>query len=134
MAGNGAEKRKADEMMADSVEVPLAELQELAAKGGEQRTDHARTYMRTYAHESTRVSKCACERHSQGGSAHSTTSTTCVVSPSCRLLVGVLFDAFHAKPPSAVLCGQKFTPSAHADQADQTACWCIDRLRQTTTS
>ena len=45
MSENGVEKRKADEMMADSVEVPLSELQELAEKGGEQRggTDHART-------------------------------------------------------------------------------------------
>eukprot|EP00752_Nemacystus_decipiens_P013897 g12336.t1 len=33
MAENGAEKRKADEMTADSVDVPLAELQELAEKG-----------------------------------------------------------------------------------------------------
>lgn len=41
MAENGAEKRKADEMTADSVEVPLAELKELAAKGGEQTKDHA---------------------------------------------------------------------------------------------
>ena len=36
MAENGAEKRKADEMTADSVEVPLTELQELAEKGGKQ--------------------------------------------------------------------------------------------------
>lgn len=34
MADNGAEKRKADEMSADSVEVPLSELQDLAEKGG----------------------------------------------------------------------------------------------------
>lgn len=51
MAENGAEKRKADEMTADSVEVPLAELKELAEKGGEQKgaVDHARTYR--HAHE-----------------------------------------------------------------------------------
>lgn len=35
MAKNGTEKRKADEMAEDSVEVPLAELKELAEKGGE---------------------------------------------------------------------------------------------------
>lgn len=32
---NGGEKRKADEMTADSVELPLAELKSLAEKGGE---------------------------------------------------------------------------------------------------
>lgn len=53
MAENGAEKRKADEMTADSVEVPLAELQELAEKGGEPKEpDHARTYIHTYIHSS----------------------------------------------------------------------------------
>lgn len=35
MAGNGMEKRKADEMTSDSVEVPLAELRDVAAKAGE---------------------------------------------------------------------------------------------------
>lgn len=35
MAGHGAEKRKADEISADSIEVPLAEVKDLAEKGGE---------------------------------------------------------------------------------------------------
>lgn len=42
MAEIGAEKRKADEMTADSVEITVAELNELAEKGGE-RDYHART-------------------------------------------------------------------------------------------
>lgn len=39
MSGNGGEKRKADEMTAaaDVVEVPLAELKDVAQKGGETR-------------------------------------------------------------------------------------------------
>lgn len=36
MDGNGGEKRKADEMVSDSVEVPLAELREVAEKAGEE--------------------------------------------------------------------------------------------------
>lgn len=36
MDGNGGEKRKADEMASDSVEVPLEELREVAEKAGEE--------------------------------------------------------------------------------------------------
>ena len=36
MDGNGGEKRKADEMASDSVELPLAELREVAEKAGEE--------------------------------------------------------------------------------------------------
>lgn len=36
MDGTGGEKRKADEMASDSVEVPLAELREVAEKAGEE--------------------------------------------------------------------------------------------------
>lgn len=52
MAGNGAEKRKADEMTADSVQVPLAEVKDLAEKGGE---NAAGTYITHRANAVRRV-------------------------------------------------------------------------------
>lgn len=75
MAGNGAEKRKADEMTADSVELPLAELKSLAEKGGEQEA-HGRTRSSHQQPCITLCEKMTCvhERRRDRGRANTTSS------------------------------------------------------------